>query len=538
MSGRIAITLLLPTILLVASPAQENPAQENNPQENNPQENQVLPRDIAQQIPRDVINDVDQAAVALHPATPYLEDATMLLGEIELGKIDVDAAGKWWSEILMAAKGGDAAGGRAQMNDDIAMMRTLVDALKGAGVRHLYASAATRSIVDGGPVVIIPCEKPSVVKGLISGLIAGDGNQGKKIHAGEELVLVGPAATVDRVVASEATERPDLILPLRREGNLDHHIVISLPREARRELAALWPEQMPRGFPVEFSPRAMAQDVSRITVTWRLPPNPRMAITIETPSGNAMMRVAEVVKQSLALAADVTAAVEIEADDTSITLRAPPQVFAKLRSTLGEPMRQQAQQRDVMMTMKQIGLAIHTYYSVKNQLPPQCIRDKDGNRLHSVRVALLPYIEQQALQKAMRLSEPWNSEHNSRLTSTRIPLYCETPERDAKTRIRFPVFPGSLWDGDGDPKTFNDITDGTSATIAAIHAPESAAVDWADPEPWVLSTDDPMSDVFGDRDRATIVLLDGAALVLDRASTTNEMLKAMLTIAGGDAIER
>ncbi len=39
----------------------------------------------------DLINDLDQSAVALHPSTPYLEPSTVLLAEIDLSKIDVDA---------------------------------------------------------------------------------------------------------------------------------------------------------------------------------------------------------------------------------------------------------------------------------------------------------------------------------------------------------------------------------------------------------------------------------------------------------------
>ena len=66
----------------------------------------------------------------------------------------------------------------------------------------------------------------------------------------------------------------------------------------------------------------------------------------------------------------------------------------------------------------------------------------------------------------------------------------------------------------------------------------SAAIEWANPQPWVLSEDDPMSDVFGDRETAAVVFLDGAGRVLKKSEMTNDKLKAMLTIDGGEAIER
>ncbi len=76
-----------------------------------------------------------------------------------------------------------------------------------------------------------------------------------------------------------------------------------------------------------------------------------------------------------------------------------------------------------------------------------------------------------------------------------------------------------------------------SQTIALIDAPLAAAVEWTNPEPWVLSQEDPMSDVFGDRPYVTVLMLDGSVHVFTREELTNEKLKALLTIAGEDPVE-
>ncbi|MGI9471746.1 MAG: hypothetical protein ACR2NZ_09460, partial [Rubripirellula sp.] len=94
-----------------------------------------------------------------------------------------------------------------------------------------------------------------------------------------------------------------------------------------------------------------------------------------------------------------------------------------------------------------------------------------------------------------------------------------------------------VWEGDGPPRDFRDIKDGTSQTIVLIDAPDDAAISWMNPEPWVLSDKDPMSDVFGDRETATVLLLDGSAQVLSKDDMDNEKLKAMLTIDGGESIK-
>ena len=48
--------------------------------------------------------------------------------------------------------------------------------------------------------------------------------------------------------------------------------------------------------------------------------------------------------------------------------------------------------------------------------------------------------------------------------------------------------------------------------------------------------DDPMADIFGDRDTFTALFLDGSVMTFKKSEMTNERLRAMFTIAAGDAI--
>ena len=49
----------------------------------------------AQEVEAVLINDVDQATVAAHRATPYMEASTLLLADIDLNHIDVGATIRW-----------------------------------------------------------------------------------------------------------------------------------------------------------------------------------------------------------------------------------------------------------------------------------------------------------------------------------------------------------------------------------------------------------------------------------------------------------
>src|SRR4051794_14898536 len=64
--------------------------------------------------------------------------------------------------------------------------------------------------------------------------------------------------------------------------------------------------------------------------------------------------------------------------------------------------------------LKQIALAFHNYESA-NGFSPADISDKDGKPILSWRVAILPYIEEDALPRQFKLDEPWDSENNKKL---------------------------------------------------------------------------------------------------------------------------
>ncbi len=478
-----------------------------------------------------LINDVEQSVIATHEATPFLERTTFGLLDVDISKLDVDATWKW---ITGSAGPG---GANNQQQAVLTMVRGFTDSLKAAGVEHIYVTGSTRSVTDGGPLVIVPCKNTAVVKGLAAALLNGASKEPpKKVHIGDQLVLGGAAAVVDRVSSGEGTLRGDLIMPLKDDSRLDHSIVISLPNEARAELAALWPNRLPEESPIQFSPRRMVADIQRVFISFDLPPQPQVHARIETRDAGAAARVKKTVDEMLALVPQAKQAVNVKVEISNVLLDAAPEELVKLVVEVAKPMRKSAEQAQRLNSLKQLALAMHNYHDVNKHLPPRCLTDRDGNPLHSWRTVVLPYVEQQALHKRIDLSQSWDSEQNRLVTQTIIPLFSGGQE-STKTRFRVPVFPGSLWHGEGPPKEFKNVIDGTSNTIAAIFAPADAAVDWADPQPWVLSEDDPMSSVFGDRDIVEVMMMDGSARVFQRGELNNKKLKALLTYAGRESID-
>ena len=106
--------------------------------------------------------------------------------------------------------------------------------------------------------------------------------------------------------------------------------------------------------------------------------------------------------------------------------------------------------------------------------------------MHSWRVLILPFIEQQALHQRYNFNEPWDSPGNLAVTNTVIPAYsCPSCPSSAgsssSTETNYMVIagPGTVFDG-AKAASFRDITDGTSNTILAVEVIGSG-VNWAEP---------------------------------------------------------
>jgi prepilin-type processing-associated H-X9-DG protein len=143
--------------------------------------------------------------------------------------------------------------------------------------------------------------------------------------------------------------------------------------------------------------------------------------------------------------------------------------------------REAARRTSCSNNLKQIGLAMHNYHDVHKAFPPAYTVDEDGNRLHSWRTLLLPYLEQSALYEQIRLDEPWDSDHNRRFSETVLPLYnCPSnPDGGVYTSYMVIEGDGALFQG-SEPTRIRDITDGTSNTLLVVEV-TGTSTPWMEP---------------------------------------------------------
>jgi Protein of unknown function (DUF1559) len=164
--------------------------------------------------------------------------------------------------------------------------------------------------------------------------------------------------------------------------------------------------------------------------------------------------------------------------------------------------------------MKQIALALHNYAEDHDgRFPPAALNDGGGRPLHSWRVLILPYLEQDALYKEFRLDEPWDSPHNAALLP-RMPKVYSVPDRlpvgvgagMSDTFIQVFVGPGTAFEGPrGLSPLRGDFPDGLSNTVLLVEARE--AVPWTEPADLAYEPDralPPLGGVFTGRGRFSL----------------------------------
>lgn len=187
-------------------------------------------------------------------------------------------------------------------------------------------------------------------------------------------------------------------------------------------------------------------------------------------------------------------------------------------------------------SLKQIGLALINYADDFGQFPPAYTVDSSGNRLHSWRTLILPYLDQQTLYNSIDLSKPWNDPVNQVAATTRLPFYeCPTTKlTDGRTPYLACVGPELAFLPETCRKV-GDFTDGRSNTVLVMEVNRELAVHWMAPVDLDMATAISLPEIQSQSHKGGfhVLLADDAVQHLpkeiDRAA-----LKALLTVNGAD----
>ena len=200
--------------------------------------------------------------------------------------------------------------------------------------------------------------------------------------------------------------------------------------------------------------------------------------------------------------------------------------------------REAAGRSQSLNNLKQLALAMHCHMDANGGFPPAAICDKAGRPLLSWRVAILPYIEHQALYAQFKLDEPWDSEHNKSLIPLLPKVYTDPrlPPQPGKTYYKVFTGGGAAFEIDKGARII-DITDGTSNTIMIVEGGDPVV--WTKPEdiPYDPKRPLPKLEIPG---LGSIVLAfcDGSVRQLNNGRLSEKNLRAAITKAGGEVLDQ
>jgi len=163
-----------------------------------------------------------------------------------------------------------------------------------------------------------------------------------------------------------------------------------------------------------------------------------------------------------------------------------------------------------------------------------------GRALLSWRVALLPFLDQDALFREFRLNEPWDSPHNKTLLAKMPRVFAHVGEASNanQTSTYYQVFvgPGAGFEKHQAMRFPADIVDGTSNTIMVVEG--SKAVPWTKPEDLPFDPDEPLPELGGlFKDGFNVALFDGSVRWIQK-DADESAIRAAITRNGGELTDR
>ncbi len=210
--------------------------------------------------------------------------------------------------------------------------------------------------------------------------------------------------------------------------------------------------------------------------------------------------------------------------------------------------REAARRMQCVNKMKQITLALHNYHDTQGSLPPLYTVDENGKPLHSWRVLLLPFLEQNVLYEQIKLDEPWDSEHNKQFHDLVLDVYkCPTNSKvKPGAACCYSAIAGQGLVANKKPDlrrgehTMARLRDGTSNTVFTVEVKEPFC--WMDPTA-DLTLEELEKGINAPEGRAgsfhpggmNIGLFDGAIRFIAN-SIDKTVLRALATPADGEAV--
>lgn len=205
--------------------------------------------------------------------------------------------------------------------------------------------------------------------------------------------------------------------------------------------------------------------------------------------------------------------------------------------------------------IERIALALNAYAADHGTYPPPATARPDGTLMHSWRVLILPYLDQQELFNEYDMNQPWNAPSNLELTIRMPAVY-----RSAASQVHggdaayflitgpgtlFPPAPSGSTTATYHPLSPRAITDDPSHTLLVVEADTSASnyyPSWLEPRDLDVTSmqgligTSPGREIGGvNVDGAVVATIDGRSHFLSDQTPPGTVM-ALITVSGGEPL--
>jgi hypothetical protein len=486
----------------------------------------------------------DPEAVA-RAAAPYLDDRTLVVGHLDLARLDTDAL------VNSFAKLAGISDKEAATNREAA--RKSLDAFRTAGGKDAYLVFSLVDLFES-PFWVFPLGEggdPKALAQAVRDLKLVPGNP--EVKPLGNAVFVGSQTTLDRLARLKPTPRPDLLEALKGAGEGSIGQLALLPtRDARRILEETLPNLPPEAG--GGSVKSFTQGLQWAVLGLETTPKITLRLTVQSPDAGSAKELSEALAKIVkAIGSQKEVRQEVENFDKLVELLTPKVSSDRLTLVVEErellpalqpsvlKVRASAARMQSSNNLRQIGVALHGFHDSYGRFPAAAIYDKNKKRpLLSWRVQLLPFIEQDNLYRQFKLDEPWDSEHNKKLIPLMPKVYqsSKNPKLLAEYRTTYlaPLDKAAMFPPGADGVRIADVTDGTSNTLFLVDADDDRAVVWTRPDDLEVAEGDPAKGLSARKGDGYLTLFVDGSVRLIPKTIDKKTLWALFTRSGGEVV--
>lgn len=443
----------------------------------------------------------------LGSVAPFVNDDTVAIVRVDLKKVDLPAAAKTLQAVVRPID----TRGAENLKESEAKVGVMLKALLDNGIYEIFAVWGPIDLrqPEESFFIVLPVMKGKDARETALALtkIEGGPPAAELMPVVNNAILLGPPHRLESLKEIKSAPRPDLAKALAASKGATIQVAAALPADIRRVVAEMLdkiPKELGGG-----SGQDLADGMQWLAVGIDVPPKLSVNVTLQAKDAKSAQQVRSALSIAMNMLANNEDAAanfpplktvmplllpEAKGDKLVIVLNEENGKATKILDELVKPAvisaRGAAARAQSSNNLKQIMLAMHNYHDVYRHFPAAYGMKKDGTKLLSWRVYLLPYLDQQVLYDQFHLDEPWDSDHNKKLISI-IPkalLSPSLPQELAKkgmTTYVAPVGEKTIWAG-SEATGIQMILDGTSNTIAVLETDADHAVIWTKPDDLVV----------------------------------------------------